>query len=133
MLIALCDLEGTPEGAQVSDLATRARQWLVINQNADGGWTGAKGGASSVEETALALEALSAASSLDDAAREAIETGLQWLAGRIEKGAGRDPSPIGFYFARLWYYERLYPLIFPVAALTVADRNADLFRPAAAD
>jgi squalene-hopene/tetraprenyl-beta-curcumene cyclase len=26
-------------------------------------------------------------------------------------------SPIGFYFAKLWYYERLYPLIFTVAAL----------------
>jgi squalene-hopene/tetraprenyl-beta-curcumene cyclase len=28
-----------------------------------------------------------------------------------------EPSPIGFYFAKLWYYERLYPRIFTVAAL----------------
>jgi squalene-hopene/tetraprenyl-beta-curcumene cyclase len=28
-----------------------------------------------------------------------------------------EPSPIGFYFAKLWYFERLYPLIFTVAAL----------------
>ena len=26
-------------------------------------------------------------------------------------------TPIGFYFARLWYFEKLYPLIFTVAAL----------------
>jgi hypothetical protein len=29
----------------------------------------------------------------------------------------RDASPIGLYFAKLWYYERLYPLIFATAAL----------------
>jgi squalene-hopene/tetraprenyl-beta-curcumene cyclase len=28
-----------------------------------------------------------------------------------------QPTPIGFYFAKLWYYERLYPLIFTVGAL----------------
>jgi squalene-hopene/tetraprenyl-beta-curcumene cyclase len=27
------------------------------------------------------------------------------------------PSPIGLYFAKLWYYEKLYPLIFTVASL----------------
>jgi squalene-hopene/tetraprenyl-beta-curcumene cyclase len=28
-----------------------------------------------------------------------------------------EPSPIGFYFAKLWYYEELYPVIFTVGAL----------------
>ena len=36
---------------------------------------------------------------------------------RIEAGTWRQPSPIGFYFARLWYFEKLYPLIFTAAAL----------------
>jgi hypothetical protein len=31
-------------------------------------------------------------------------------------------SPIGFYFAKLWYYEKLYPLIFTVSALGHACR-----------
>jgi squalene-hopene/tetraprenyl-beta-curcumene cyclase len=28
-----------------------------------------------------------------------------------------NPSPIGFYFAKLWYFERMYPLVFAVSAL----------------
>jgi squalene-hopene/tetraprenyl-beta-curcumene cyclase len=41
----------------------------------------------------------------------------------VEDGSFREPSPIGFYFAKLWYFERLYPLIFAVAALRVAARQ----------
>ena len=40
-----------------------------------------------------------------------------WLVEAVESGRFREPSPIGFYFAKLWYYEKLYPLIFTVAAL----------------
>jgi len=36
---------------------------------------------------------------------------------RVESGAWTEPSPIGFYFAKLWYYERLYPLIWTVSAM----------------
>jgi hypothetical protein len=35
----------------------------------------------------------------------------------VEAGDWREPAPIGFYFAKLWYYERLYPMIFTVGAL----------------
>ena len=28
-----------------------------------------------------------------------------------------EPAPIGLYFAKLWYFERLYPLIFSLDAL----------------
>jgi squalene-hopene/tetraprenyl-beta-curcumene cyclase len=35
----------------------------------------------------------------------------------VESGTWRDPAPIGFYFAKLWYYERLYPFIWTVGAL----------------
>ena len=97
------------------------------SQNPDGGWGGAAGTPSSVEETALAVEALS--SLLDgpfpdsvphapclDAARR----GSQWLVERVESGTWTQPSPIGFYFAKLWYFERLYPLIFTVGALRQA-------------
>ena len=33
------------------------------------------------------------------------------------RGTRFEASPIGFYFAKLWYFERLYPLIFTVGAL----------------
>ena len=47
----------------------------------------------------------------------AIERGIQWLLDRVESGEWMKPSPIGFYFAKLWYYEKLYPMIFTVGAL----------------
>ena len=39
---------------------------------------------------------------------------------RVESGEWKEASPIGFYFAKLWYYERLYPMIFTVGALRAA-------------
>jgi squalene-hopene/tetraprenyl-beta-curcumene cyclase len=47
----------------------------------------------------------------------ATDRGAAWLVDRVESGAWREPAPIGFYFAKLWYYERLYPLIWTVGAL----------------
>ena len=35
-------------------------------------------------------------------------------------GLQAPSSPIGFYFAQLWYYEKLYLLIFAVEALARA-------------
>ena len=32
-------------------------------------------------------------------------------------GASPPPAPIGLYFAKLWYYEKLYPLIFAAGGL----------------
>jgi squalene-hopene/tetraprenyl-beta-curcumene cyclase len=83
---------------------------------------------SSVEETALAVEALLASlppnsdSRTPNPAAVAVERGLNWLIERVERGEHRQPAPIGFYFAKLWYYEKLYPLTFTVAALGRAHR-----------
>ena len=52
----------------------------------------------------------------------AVQQGTEWLVGKVETGEWKRPSPLGFYFARLWYYERLYPLIFTVGALGRASR-----------
>jgi squalene-hopene/tetraprenyl-beta-curcumene cyclase len=41
----------------------------------------------------------------------------------VESGRWLKASPIGFYFAKLWYYEKLYPVIFTVAALGQAIRS----------
>lgn len=103
-----------------SEPAQRGIAWLLSAQNADGGWGGAANAPSSIEETALAVEVLLDAGSQ---AESAIERGLAWLIERIEAGGLSQPTPIGFYFAKLWYFEKLYPLIFSVAALGRARRK----------
>lgn len=77
------------------------------------GWGGDAGIEPSVEETALAAEVL-----LDyEPFRKNAFDGIRWLIDRVNDGSVSEPAPIGFYFARLWYFERLYPLIFAVSAL----------------
>lgn len=71
---------------------------------------------SSVEETALAVEAL-LMDLANDSTEKAVVKGLRWLVERVESGGYLENSPIGFYFAKLWYHEKLYPLIFTVSAL----------------
>jgi squalene-hopene/tetraprenyl-beta-curcumene cyclase len=95
--------------------------WLRAVQNADGGWGGGPGAPSSIEETALAVSAL-ARSSVDFATAAAIERGVAWLVKETNRGTTTPSSPIGLYFARLWYFEELYPLIFCTGALIDASR-----------
>ena len=94
------------------EIARRGEGWIAAAQNEDGGWGGDKGAPSSVEETALAVEAL-----VLTGHTAATKRGVDWLCARVENGEWRTPSPIGFYFAKLWYHERLYPQIWTVAAL----------------
>jgi squalene-hopene/tetraprenyl-beta-curcumene cyclase len=112
---------GEDFSAKTVGLSGKCIRWLANAQNPDGGWGGDKGIDSSVEETALAVEALAKARSIHvNGCAEAIERGVNWLVARVESGAWCEPSPIGFYFAKLWYHERLYPLIFTVGALRAA-------------
>lgn len=96
-------------------------KWLQQAQNPDGGWGGYPGSQSTVEETSLALEALLSDDSDDDVSTE-ITNGLNWLLDRVESGTIAETAPIGFYFAKLWYFERLYPLIFAASTLHRAFR-----------
>jgi squalene-hopene/tetraprenyl-beta-curcumene cyclase len=84
-----------------------------------------------VEETALAVEALAnllgaqSGTAGEDGKAEieiAFNKGVGSLMDRIEDGSWVKPAPIGFYFAKLWYFERLYPQIFTVGALGCAAR-----------
>lgn len=103
-------------GCLDSPEAQRGLHWLRTAQNEDGGWGAGPPTPSSVEETALAVEILCS----DPLSESAAARGLTWLMQRIEDGSWRNPSPIGFYFARLWYFENLYPMIMTAAALQTA-------------
>jgi len=106
-----------------------AVKWLLEAQSLDGGWGGAVRTESSIEETALAIEALAsfaehraqAVGLLNEQLRSriavAIERGVQWLQNKTNNGLAFEPSPIGFYFAKLWYFEKHYPLVYCAAAL----------------
>ncbi|MES2708131.1 MAG: prenyltransferase/squalene oxidase repeat-containing protein [Verrucomicrobiota bacterium] len=97
----------------------KAAAFLLQTQRPDGSWGGGSGGGpSSIEETATALEALTlfAAARPDAALPSALERGAEALLRLTENGIRFDPAPIGLYFARLWYHEKLYPVIAATAA-----------------
>jgi len=118
------------------DAPRRGLAFLAANACDDGGWgscradgeTGETAGVSSVEETALAVEALLADAS-NPSLQPALEQGLRRLAAAVREGQHHRPAPIGFYFAKLWYHERLYPLVFTTAALGQAVRRLGNNRP----
>jgi squalene-hopene/tetraprenyl-beta-curcumene cyclase len=122
--------------ADAADAAQRGYRWLASVQRADGSWGGgllrdgrpAQDSTGSVEETALALEAL-VARRHDAALQTPLSKGLQWLTDAVLADRHRESSPIGFYFAKLWYYEKLYPLIFAVAALGRAVHGFGIHTP----
>jgi len=107
-------------------------RWLVSTQNPDGGWGGDTDTPSSVEETALALDALAATGTCG---ATILNAGTRWLISATDNGTRFDPSPVGFYFAKLWYWEKLYPVVWSVSALrkvqAVLGSTAPSTRPAA--
>lgn len=124
-----------------SPQAARSIEFLRGEQNPDGGWGGGASVAyqvdlakdsgqngdvkeagtvfSTVEETALALETLVACGGQACEDRT-IMKGYLWLLAAIDSGCLAKSWPIGFYFAKLWYHERLYPAIFSLGALGAA-------------
>jgi squalene-hopene/tetraprenyl-beta-curcumene cyclase len=106
------------------ELLKHAARWLLAAQNVDGGWGGARDVPPSIEETAVAVHALaSVGTHAANSARPAIDRGLMWLARATKHGSEFPPTPIGFYFARLWYWEALYPIIFTAGACEAACRT----------
>ncbi|MBE3098114.1 MAG: squalene--hopene cyclase [Planctomycetes bacterium] len=153
-------------------MMARGVEWLLAAQSQAGAWGGSPAAMPSIEETALAVEALAmvlnslrggqscpprmphasvrggqdcplrggsgypprfADSSAENPPRHAtlaedtgvpvesikaaLARGTEWLIRRTGEGTQFPPAPIGFYFAKLWYYERLYPVLFTVSAL----------------
>ncbi len=125
--------------ARLDENCQRGLAWLVDHQNADGGWGGGlsvpyRAGVgqesqvgSSVEETGLALEALLAFSGSTTDLKPTIMRSLDWLVSAIERDHLHISWPIGFYFAKLWYHERLYPIISATSALGAAMDCSELW------
>jgi len=87
---------------------------------------------STIEETSVVIEGLSACRTLLEGTstkREnasdirihefdhAFQLGVAWLTKKIQSGGCETSQPIGFYFAKLWYHEQMYPYVFAAAAL----------------
>lgn len=96
----------------VETMLRRACDALIQAQHPEGGWGPCAGAAPSIEETSVALSALA-----DSAAPATLAKGVEWLVQTSSGGRDTPASPIGLYFARLWYAEALYPLIFSIHAL----------------
>jgi len=92
---------------RISAMLFRAKSYLSGQQNRDASWGGKKGTAGTIEETSLAVSALA------DTNKEECLKGISWLANQEKLSA----SPIGLYFALLWYHEKMYPLIYYTEAL----------------
>jgi squalene-hopene/tetraprenyl-beta-curcumene cyclase len=120
-----CELRSADGGFSTeafTAMHNRAAQWLLEAQNSDAGWGGSVSAASSIEETALAVDALASASCQPSirspqSVIEAAQRGTEWLIANTDHGQFLPASPIGLYFARLWYFEELYPLVFSLSAL----------------
>ena len=121
VLLAMAGLVGSGRPDMV-DLLRDACTWLC-EARGETGWGGEAGVEPSIEETAAAVEALAAAWAVLDAndplgprILEAVRAGCRWLLEATGGGRRFEPTPIGLYFASLWYSERLYPLVMAIAA-----------------
>jgi squalene-hopene/tetraprenyl-beta-curcumene cyclase len=123
VLLALINEHRT---AETESMIQRAAKFLLSCQNADGGWGGDQGCPSSIEETALTIESLAEMvihPSWDDdplPPLPSLKHGLSYLDQATKNGCHFPVTPIGFYFAKLWYFEKLYPVVYTVAALEIA-------------
>ena len=110
---------------------SRGTEWLLAAQAPDGGIASAPGIEATIEETAVAVEALAEvaerAADREVAGRAlvAVGRGLEWLISHTDGGERFPAAPIGLYFAKLWYDEALYPLAFTVTAFERAARLLD--------
>jgi squalene-hopene/tetraprenyl-beta-curcumene cyclase len=111
------------ELAAMQDPCQRALQWLLAAQQPNGAWGGDAQAPATIEETALVLDALASTLSgshpdkLSVPIQKALTQGAHALIDLVDRHDTLPSSPIGLYFARLWYHEKLYPLIFSLAAL----------------
>jgi len=95
---------------RLAGMVTSAKNYLLLQQNPDGSWGGKKETPGTVEETALAIGALATTHP------ENCLRGFDWLLSENRTDTLHS-SPIGLYFAALWYDEKMYPLVYTLEAL----------------
>lgn len=131
-------LENGTTSHRAADLLEKAARYLVSMRNPGSSYGGGVDGGVSIEETAVVVAALSRhiAHRHISSAREAsdaehfaslradtqahltrLQPTVDWLIQVTVEGTQFPPSPIGLYFARLWYHEQLYPVIWTLGAL----------------
>ncbi len=103
-------------------LCEKAAAYLLTAQQPSGAWGGDTLVPPSIEETSVALTALMrhAQQHPSPALHDAIHRATHALLTLTAEGTHFPPAPIGLYFASLWYYERLYPIVHAVTALRTA-------------
>jgi len=109
--------------APESDVLREALAYLLESQQAEGGWGASPEAPETVEETGAVVAALARFAARDPYVREACRRGAERLAERVQDGTWMMESPVGLYFARLRYSERMYPVVWTVAALGAALGN----------
>ncbi|MGV3663125.1 MAG: prenyltransferase/squalene oxidase repeat-containing protein [Prosthecobacter sp.] len=102
--------------SHASDLIQPGLRYLGAVQKSDGSFGGDKEAPCPLEETAVALQALCTGG----APPAVIQLALGRLLTDTTGGQCFPPAPIGLYFARLWYHEQLYPVIWTLGALQAA-------------
>lgn len=116
-------LSGSAQLASKFDaLIQSGRQYLRSARKADGSFGGDANAPASIEETAVALHALSGE-------EQDVMGSVQWLITATENGTRFPTAPIGLYFARLWYHEQLYPVVWTLGALRAARRELQTSEP----
>lgn len=126
--VVVMALEGD-DSAEAKKMRGKGLAWLQSTQSANGGWSGGDPTqTSSIEETALALRALAGSAFTAE-----IKKGVAHLAELTRDGTLFPATPIGFYFAKLWYWERLYPIVWTVEALEMLKVKETFFGLARGD
>ncbi|MCX6857053.1 MAG: squalene--hopene cyclase, partial [Verrucomicrobia bacterium] len=97
--------------------------YLQAQQQASGAWGGDVAAPATIEETAVTLHALCQASAHTSVPSDSLKIGTDCLLSATQDGTVFPSSPIGLYFARLWYHERLYPIIWTAQALASVQRH----------
>jgi len=116
VLYGLADLKKAGY-AGLDEMMAKAIRFLAMTQHHLGGWGGDKDLPPSIEETSLALRAM-AACGKESLAQRAAECLINIIPENLDD---IKATPIGLYFASLWYYEDMYPLVFACSALKELD------------
>ena len=95
-------------------LAAQQIPFILDCQNEDGGWGGNRGVRSKVTYTSRVLAALA---HFPGQYAEAKQRGWDYLYRRHQAGTLYENEPVGLYFSRLWYSEKLYNVTFLLHAI----------------